>query len=81
MKITVTGFITSIEAKVTEARDGKASKDVTDILLAQQGEQTQLKVRFNGNVAKDLKMYTEQTYTGRLIIYKTTAGVGSLLMV
>ena len=74
MKITATGFVTSVELK---EKDGKIS---TDIFIAQNGEQTQLKVRLNGDRLKDIKLYSEQTFTGRLMIYKTTNGVGSIMM-
>jgi hypothetical protein len=74
MKITAVGFVTSVELKEKEG------KITTDLLLAQNGEQTQLKVRLSGDRLKDIKLYSEQTFTGRLMIYKTNNGVGSIMM-
>jgi hypothetical protein len=75
MRIIVKGLLTSAEVKV---KDGKTT---TDVLIAQKGEQSQLKARFQGDILNSLKMYSEMELSGRLIVYKTQNGVGSLLMV
>jgi hypothetical protein len=73
MKATVTGVITSIEIK---EKEGKVS---TDILMAQPGEQKQLKVRLEGDRSKDFKLFSEVTFAGKVVLFTTQTGAGAIL--
>lgn len=74
MRVSVEGVITSIEIKE------KDDKTNTELLLAQQGEKTQVTVRIPGNVADMFSLFEVTNFTGRLMMWKTRDAVGSMVM-
>lgn len=74
MKIAVEGAITSIEVKE------KDEKVFTELLLAQQGEREQVKVRLNGDRTDEFDMFQVESFQGRLMTWKQREGIGSMVM-
>jgi hypothetical protein len=74
MKVMVEGAITSIEVKT------KDDKPITEILLAQQGEREQVKVRLDGDRSDDFDLFQMESFSGRLMLWSQRNGVGSLVM-
>lgn len=74
MKIAVEGVVTSIEVKT------KGDKPVTELLLAQQGEREQVKVRLEGNRSDDFSLYEVANFVGRLLIWKQRDSVGTMVL-
>lgn len=75
MIVTVEGVVTSI---------GVAKKDektITEILIAQQGEREQVKARYDGDRQSVTELFSPICVTGRLMMWKTRDGVGTLLLV
>lgn len=74
MQVTVEGVVTSIEQAT------KDEKKFTVLMLAQKGEQQQVKVRLAGHCAANYSEFQVATITGRLMTWKTRDGVGMMVM-
>lgn len=75
MVVSVEGLITSVEKK---EKDGKV---YTELLLAQKGEQTQVKVRLDGDQAQNYAEFECNSFMGRLMAWRTRDGVGMMVLV
>lgn len=75
MRVTVQGIVTSVENRTRD------EKNYTEILLAQKGEQQQVKVRLPGHVADRYSEFELAEFTGNLIAWKTRDGVGMMVNV
>jgi hypothetical protein len=73
MKVSITGVLTSLEVKTKE------EKTTTDLFIAQSGEQKQIKDRLDGDKSKDFKLFSEYTLHGKVVMYNTSSGIGSLI--
>lgn len=74
MVVTVEGLVTSIEKKQKE------EKVYTEILLAQKGEQQQVRVRLDGDQTQMFEEFEKATFFGRLMSWRTREGVGMMVM-
>lgn len=74
MVVTVEGIITSVEKK---EKDGKV---FTELLLAQKGEQNQVKVRLDGDQAQHYSEFERNSFMGRLMSWRTRDGVGMMVL-
>ncbi|MFD3274591.1 hypothetical protein ACE3MS_31345 [Paenibacillus dendritiformis] len=74
MVVTVEGIITSVEKK---EKDGKV---FTELLLAQKGEQNQVKVRLDGDQAQQYSEFERNSFMGRLMSWRTRDGVGMMVL-
>lgn len=74
MVVTVEGIITSVEKK---EKDGKV---FTELLLAQKGEQNQVKVRLDGDQAQQYSELERNSFMGRLMSWRTRDGVGMMVL-
>lgn len=75
MIVSVEGHITSIEEKV------KDDKEITELMLAQQGQKEQIVVRLKGLKAENYTLFEIAEFTGRLMTWKQREGIGSMVMV
>ena len=73
MKVSITGILTSLEVKTKE------EKTTTDLLIAQTGEQKQIKYRLEGDRSKDFKLFSELTLQGKLVMFQTQNGLSALI--
>ena len=73
MKVTIYGILTSLEVKTKE------EKTTTDLLIAQTGEQKQIKYRLEGDRSKDFKLFSELTLQGKLVMFQTQNGLSALI--
>lgn len=73
MVVTVEGIVTSVEKKE------KNGEFFTELLLAQKGEQNQVRVRLSGDQTHQYSEFERSTISGRLMSWKTRDGVGMMV--
>lgn len=73
--VTVEGLITSVQ------RQKKDDKVSTLILLAQKGEREQIAVKLPGDQTAIYSELELNKFSGRLMLWKTRDGVGSMVLV